>query len=193
MPEKYSDAVIARFWSKVDQTGDCWLWTGSTSAGRYGSLWDGRRARKAHRVAYELRLGPIPPGLEIDHLCRETFCVRPEHLEAVTHRENMLRGVTAQKTHCTYGHSSWRREARGTRQCRACEQQRGARRKAARHAACRAEGWMPPGRLTDQEVIQLRRDYAAGGVRQVELAERYGVTQGFVSALIRRASRPVLE
>lgn len=83
-----------RFLSRVEKTEGCWLWTGASTArqnGRYGQLrWDGR-TRNAHKVSYELFVGPVPEGLELDHLCRVTLCVRPDHLEPVTHRENMWR------------------------------------------------------------------------------------------------------
>lgn len=94
-----------RFWSKVDrdgplpekrpELGPCWLWTASTSEkrGGYGQFNLERGAvRKAHQLAYELLVGPIPDGLELDHLCRRSACVRPEHLEPVTRLENFLRG-----------------------------------------------------------------------------------------------------
>ena len=100
---------VRRLWSKVDKSGDCWIWTGSVTSGGYGSLlWNGR-ARQAHQVVYELLVGPIPDGLELDHLCRVRHCVNPSHLEPVTRRENVRRGVSpvavnARKTHCKRGH-----------------------------------------------------------------------------------------
>ena len=99
-----------RFWTKVEKTEDCWLWTASKNADGYGQFGriDGKMV-SAHRFAYELMVGPIPDGLAIDHLCRIRHCVNPEHLEAVTHRENCLRGIEAatdraRKTHCLRGH-----------------------------------------------------------------------------------------
>jgi hypothetical protein len=81
------------FWSHVfippeEMTvGACWQWTGTTSNGygKYGSIW-------AHRFSWELLRGPIPHNLEVDHLCRNRGCVNPEHLEIVSHRENVRRG-----------------------------------------------------------------------------------------------------
>jgi hypothetical protein len=86
-----------RFWLRVgphDEAGACWLWHGTTSRG-YGyfeSYASGSRVRMtAHRFAYEAFVGPIPVGLELDHLCRIRNCVNPAHMEPVTHAENMAR------------------------------------------------------------------------------------------------------
>lgn len=92
----------------------------------------------AHRVFYEHHVGPIPLGLTIDHLCKVTRCVNPDHLEPVTQRVNTLRGdgpsaVNARKTHCPHGHeytpdNTYVRKA-GGRICKTCSQQRYAQRK----------------------------------------------------------------
>lgn len=93
-----------RFWSKVDITDGCWLWCGAIfPATGYGAYRVDGQTRTAHSVAYEALVGPVPAGLEIDHLCRTRPCVRPKHLEPVTHRENMRR-YSAAKTHCVNGH-----------------------------------------------------------------------------------------
>ncbi|MBA4019174.1 MAG: HNH endonuclease [Pirellula sp.] len=103
-----------RFWSKVEKIeGGCWIWTAGKVAGGYGHITfrrDGKQVDQlAHRLAYQLLVGPIPEGLEIDHLCRNRACVNPEHMEAVTSRVNTLRGNTRAaanlaKTHCHRGH-----------------------------------------------------------------------------------------
>jgi hypothetical protein len=119
----------ARFMARVDASGDCWLWTGGRAGYmKYGALRVDGRMTYAHRVAYELFVGPIPEGLQLDHLCSVPHCVNPEHLEPVTARENVLRsrGLTAQnarKTHCKYGHPFDERNThrfRGRRYCRTC-------------------------------------------------------------------------
>jgi len=81
-----------RFWPKVDRGGACWLWTGALYVNGYGAFRgpDGRTIR-AHRFAYERVVGPIPEGLDLDHLCRVRACVNPAHLEPVTRAENLRR------------------------------------------------------------------------------------------------------
>lgn len=110
-----SRAHGTRVMSKVDKNGPngCWLWTASIKAEGYGQVRrpDGRTGY-AHRVVYELLVGPIPEGLELDHLCRVRACVNPEHLEPVTHEENVRRATPwikannfqSTKTHCPRGH-----------------------------------------------------------------------------------------
>ena len=100
---------VTRFWDKVLKTATCWLWTRHRQRSGYGSHWWNGQPALAHRVAYEIAVGPIPVGLEIDHLCRVRGCVNPAHLEAVTPRENALRsesfaGRNARATHCKHGH-----------------------------------------------------------------------------------------
>ena len=121
-----NDDLIKRFWWKVNKTNDCWLWEGAlTDKGRGTTGIGGGITRPAHRVAYELMIGPIPEGLEIDHLCRVPRCVNPSHLEPVTHAENIRRGPKPKQDECKRGHpiSGYNEfilaEGRG-RRCRKC-------------------------------------------------------------------------
>lgn len=125
--------MAERFWMKVEKTASCWNWTAATSGG-YGRFADrGRRHVQAHRWAYENTKGPIPPGLQIDHLCRNRLCVNPDHLEVVTGHENHLRRA-ATITHCPrnhpYNETNTRVNAKGARECRECERLRSQRRRA---------------------------------------------------------------
>ena len=88
-----------RFQARVRQDGECWLWTGATDPNGYGRFFLNRKMRHAHRVAFEWFKGPVPAGLDLDHLCRRRNCVWPLHLEAVTRRENLMRGETLTAAH----------------------------------------------------------------------------------------------
>lgn len=101
-----------RFWSRVDREGPlgCWLWTGSLTGEGYGSFsGPGRVNVLAHRFSWSLHGGPLIEGQVLDHLCRVRHCVNPDHLESVSDRVNVLRGIgptaiNARKTHCKRGH-----------------------------------------------------------------------------------------
>lgn len=96
-----------KFWARVDRTGSCWEWTGSTTAAGYGNLRRSGRNDYAHRVAYRLSGQSIPQGFHVDHLCRNTKCVRPDHLEAVPPAVNVQRGAGSYAgvmTTCRHGH-----------------------------------------------------------------------------------------
>lgn len=130
-----------RFWSKVDKSADCWLWLGTLNNRGYGKFNLDGRMLLAHRVAYEMAIGPIPAGCDLDHVatrgCRHRHCVNPAHLEPVMHRENLLRGtgfaaVNTSKTHCPQGHEYTAENTYlnpnpdGGRICRTCKRARDA-------------------------------------------------------------------
>lgn len=114
MTARPAEYFVRRFWSLVDKQDDgCWTYQGLLKSNGYGHFYPGggRGTPKVyvHRYAYELCVGPIPEGLDLDHLCRVRNCVNPAHLEPVTRQENLLRGDTvaarnAAKTHCPQGH-----------------------------------------------------------------------------------------
>lgn len=126
-----------RFAAKVAETETCWLWTGAINGHGYGHIKVDGRMVYAHRVAYEMSAGPIPAGLDLDHLCRNRRCVNPEHLEPVDRATNTMRGegVTAKhsrQTHCKRGHPFDEANTytfRTGRICRACRRARDAERR----------------------------------------------------------------
>jgi hypothetical protein len=119
------DKFETRFDSKFTVTSSgCMEWyeKGRNGAG-YGGFWNGVRKVQAHAWSWERVHGRVPEGLELDHLCRNPPCVNPEHLEPVTHAENMARSVHATKTHCKRGHSYSQHgylNRKGSRMCRPC-------------------------------------------------------------------------
>ena len=132
--------VREKFEESVERTDTCWLWRGTKVKGGYGVISIGpSQTRLAHRIAYELFVGPIPEGLTLDHVtdrgCVSTSCVNPAHLEPVTMRENILRSSglavkNAKKTVCDNGHpfseeNTYIRPS-GHRDCKPCVRARGA-------------------------------------------------------------------
>lgn len=155
-----------RFWSKVDRSGDCWLWLGYVLEDGYGQF--GRAGeRRAHRVAFELTHGPIPDGAQVLHRCDVPLCMRPVHLYLGDHDANMRdrdeRGRTARGSRSSL---SWlgRRAAPG-------EDHHGAK-------------------LTAEQVTEIRALYVPNpgrrpaAISQRVLARRYGVSQQQISVIV---------
>lgn len=114
------------FYIRVDPRG-CWIWNGAPGSDGYGRTKINQRTVRAHRAVYEHLVGPIPKGLQLDHLCRVRRCVNPEHLEPVTSFENRRRSPiniatrNAAKATCPRGHSYDRIDPKtGDRKCRRC-------------------------------------------------------------------------
>ena len=108
-PYAPSDSSFERFLSKIDSSGECWVWTAYTRRDGYGRIKIGRKMFLSHRKSFLWSRGYLTEGLQIDHLCRNHSCVNPDHLEEVTQRENILRGegkcaMQARQTHCVRGH-----------------------------------------------------------------------------------------
>lgn len=126
--QRRSGSLIERALADLDQPAEgCWEWSGKLNDSGYGYFRVGRRIHRVHIVTYEHFVGPVPEGLELDHLCRNRACARPDHLEAVTHAENIRRAAAA-RTHCVRDHpfagANLRIDSRGRRVCVACVQGR---------------------------------------------------------------------
>lgn len=168
----------------------CWLWTGTLDGKGYGTIGvkrsDGTwRTAKAHRVSYETHVGPIPDGLELDHLCRVRRCVRPDHLEPVTSQVNTLRGegpaaAHAAKTHCVRGHEFTPANTKirpGGRECLACARQtrraRDLAKLAGRDHACPS----CPATFTAARFLKMHATKVHGELRDAGLIEDTGTTR----------------
>jgi hypothetical protein len=131
--------IEQRFWKYVEKTAGCWLWRGAINSNGYPAIHsEGRRGRqlRAHRVAYEMLVGPIPEGMQLDHLCEVKHCVNPDHLEPVLAQVNCERH-TGKRITCAVGHPYQHRVSvvhgvtKRARWCPVCQE---ARRKERRRA-----------------------------------------------------------
>ena len=151
--------IEERLWSKVDKTGECWLWTGGANNKGYGVISKGghvSRKMLTHRLSYELAYGPIPAGMAVCHRCDTPLCLRPAHLFLASQAENIA--------------DMWQK-GRQAGQFTA-DDARGERNRTAR--------------LTTAQVVEIRRRHAQGGITLVALAAEYGVTPNNVGSIVAR-------
>lgn len=134
--------IEERFWPKVHVPAnplDCWNWLGGDRGEGYGQFFFKKKNHFAHRISYELSVGTIGPGLQIDHLCRNRGCVNPLHLQAVPAAINIQRKPRSTASHCPAGHpysgDNLRMSTTGRRECRACGIERALRRRQAKRSA----------------------------------------------------------
>lgn len=144
-----------RFWPRVDKSGDCWVWIGGRIPQGYGAVWVDGRNHPAHRVAWELTIGPIPPGLFVLHHCDNMPCVRPSHLWLGTQLDNMA--DKAQKGRAATG----LRNGSHTRP----------ERRPHRHTLTRGD-------------VRAMRELAEKGSSHRDLATRYMVSRSHVSRIL---------
>lgn len=150
-------------WEKyVDRAGDCWLWTGSRNGKGYGGLRTGRHIEKAHRLAWEFYVGPIPSGLFVCHHCDNPPCVNPTHLFTGTPAENQADKVRKGRSFHPTGDL--------------------------RRTVPRGEGMGRGAKITESDVRAIRDRYAAGGVTQAAIALDYGLCAQQVGHIVLRKS-----
>ena len=155
--------TLERYVSKIAfaEGSDCWYWKGYVGRSGYG-FFRCNLSNYAHRVSYEWFVGSIPEGLQVDHLCRVRNCVNPDHLEAVTRKENILRGISAsalnaQKTNCKRNHPLTEENTyvrpNGARNCKVCrlEKQR-------KYRLDNLEHYRELGRIRNRRWAQKQKD-----------------------------------
>src|SRR5574340_735548 len=180
-------ALHDRFWSKVDKSGECWTWKGAHGPSGHGQFRiEGKygKCRGAHRVAWLLTYGVLPPdNMEVMHACDNPACVRPDHLSLGTHRENMadmvskgrqaVSGAAVQRgdLHWTHRHPELVR--------------RGDRHHARQNPSCMARGERAgTSKLTAEQVNEMRRRYAAGGISFRAIGAEYGVVASTACSIV---------
>lgn len=178
------DAAWRRFWAKVDaHPGGCWLWTAGRFSNGYGLFSLGGKPRRnalAHRWLYERLVGPVPEGLDLDHLCRVRHCVNPAHLEPVTRSVNLQRGAKRPPQElCKRGHALSEDNVHinpaGARVCRVCRLERS---RAARGRALEDPGAAAELRRRDAAYARASRARKRGGQLAVPNSDKTHCVHG---------------
>ena len=172
------DDARERFWSKVKKTEGCWLWMGARDPDGYGSFRVGSRGTHAHRIAYALKVGHIPPGLSVLHRCDNPPCVRPDHLFLGTQLDNV--NDMAKKGRA--------RKATGDRNASRLypeKRPRGESHAYRLHPELHARGERSANaKLKESQVMEIRRSWGAGELSQHALARQYGVTPTTIYSIL---------
>lgn len=175
MPKSIPPAErFARFVVIPEDPDDCWGWSGPTHYSGYGLIAAGDKSRRkfrAHRVSYEIHVGPIPAGLFVCHHCDRPACSNPRHLFLGTHTDNMRDMFAKGRGNVCVPHPSVRGDRNGSR----LYPERLVRGEQNQNA-----------KLTADLVREIRARYAAGGVSTTRLATEYGVSAGAIWQIVRR-------
>lgn len=199
-----------RFWAKVNKNGPvsklgtvCYLWEASQNGTGYPVFYFHKKLGYAHRYSWQLsNCSYIPKNLEVDHLCKNTLCVRPDHLEIVSHKINNFRQEksifvdNSLKTSCPNGHKYDKLNTRiynNSRYCRICNKEKSINRK--REQGVREIGTYRPSncKLTYTDAEEIRRKYVPRLYSQNMLAKEYNVTQSTIKDILlnRRYRKPL--
>jgi hypothetical protein len=191
MPPKYLDKKDQIYANSIPEPNSgCWLWLGCLNKDGYAVAY----RSTGHRLSYIAFKGPIPDDCEIDHKYKVRCCVNPDHLEAVSHAENVARGDcksnhrNAKKTHCKRGHllSGYNLILReSARQCRTCANLRAKEKARIKNPKLLL---LPPGKhynakLSDEAVFYIRSVYPKESLKQ--LGERFGVSKNSIQKIVK--------
>lgn len=168
---------------------NCLEWQRAKARG-YGIVSFNGKMQMVHRVVYEHLIGPIPEGLQIDHLCRNRACSNPGHLDPVTARTNINRGRKPQseKTHCPKGHpydqaNTYYRKDRPGRECRLCSVARNNNRN---WQKLRALGIPVRRKISDEQIDEIRRTFTLGLASKAQMSRQYSISRTHVGRILKQ-------
>ena len=184
-------AVISRFWSKVDRSGEHWLWIGAVGSNGYGSMGIDGKTVYAHHIAYRIQHGELPGGHMVRHRCDIKLCMRGECLLSGTHADNMADRQERNRTSKGSEHSKImkKKAARGDRNgsCTRPESRpRGDQHFFRRNPGFRAGSRSPTAKLTEEDVTKIRYLVTVPGVKKKDVAKDFGISAPALTAIIQR-------
>jgi hypothetical protein len=178
-------SLSERFWEKVQQSDGCWEWTGWRTPKGYGALSVGGKKVRAHRFAYELCVGPIPPTLIICHHCDNPACVRPDHLFCGTYADNN-RDMLQKGRGATGDRNGARTHPERMKLFRPRKREKQPRRQRPRKGLARGER-NGSAKLTADQVREIRQRHATGDIGYIRLATLFGVGVSTVRRIVHRS------
>lgn len=177
---QFTERELERFWDKVHKSDGCWNWTASKYPDGYGAINIRRKCRPAHQISWLIHYGEIPNGCEVCHHCDNPACVRPDHLYAASHSQNVKDMHIKGRGVYTSGDDHWTRKypervLRGNLN--------GAHKHPERMARGEKNG---NSKLTEKLVRDMRLIYHRGRVSSRSLATRYGLDKSTVLDIVYR-------